>query len=256
MTWDPDLYLRFSEERSLPFHHLVASIGRLSPSIVIDLGCGTGHLTATLVDRWPATRVIGIDSSEQMIGRARAAADSERLRFEVGEILGWHSPQPVDLILANACFQWIEDHRRLFGHLVPQLAEQGVLAFQVPANHSEPSHSLLGELCSSPPWRDRLHGLPATNVREPRWYLEELGDRGFDVTSWQTTYFHVLEGEDPVLEWVRGTVLRPIVERLPDDRQGPFLNAYAALLKDAYPDRDGTTVFPFTRTFVVATRSE
>jgi trans-aconitate 2-methyltransferase len=256
MVWNPDQYLRFCEERSLPFHHLVTTVDHLEPSLVVDLGCGTGHLTITLLDRWPAARLIGIDSSKEMIGRARAVADSERLRFEVGEILDWQAPEPADLILANACFHWIEDQRTLFGHLVPQLAEQGVLAFQVPANHSEPSHTLLWELCSNPRWRCRLDGLPATGAREPQWYIDELSTRGLEVTTWQTTYFHLLEGQDPVLEWVRGTVLRPVLERLPEDRQATFLNAYAALLKDAYPDRDGTTVFPFTRTFVVATKSQ
>ena len=119
-------------------------------------------------------------------------------------------------------------------------------------DHLEPSHTILGELFSSPRWRDRLDGLPRTGVHEPRWYLDEFSGRGLEATVWQTTYFHVLEGEDPVLEWVRGTTLRPALERLDEVERQEFLSEYALQLREAYPARDGKTVFPFRRTFVVA----
>jgi len=251
MPWDPDQYLRFERERSLPFRHLVAAVDHLRPSTVIDLGCGPGGLTAGLLQLWPEARVTGVDASEEMIERARGLAVTGRLDFELGNAFTWRSSEPVDLMLSNACFHWIEDHRRLFDHLLPQLAEAGTLAFQVPANHAEPSHTILSELCSSPRWRDRLDGLPRTDVREPRWYLDEFSGRGLEATAWQTTYFHVLEGQDPVLEWVRGTSLRPVLERLPEEEHNEFLDVYGARLREAYPARDGTTVFPFRRTFVV-----
>ncbi len=162
--------------------------------------------------------------------------------------------EPVDLMLANACFHWIDDHRRLLDHLLPQLADGGVLAFQVPANHTEPSHTILGELCSSLRWRDQLEGIPRTEVHEPQWYLDELGARGHSVDAWQTTYFHVLEGDDPVLEWMRGTTLRPVLERLSEEEHGEFLEEYGVLLREAYPSHDGKTVFPFQRIFVVANK--
>jgi trans-aconitate 2-methyltransferase len=252
MVWDPDQYLRFESERALPFHHLVAALTSLYPLRVVDLGCGSGGLTSTLLARWPAATILGIDSSEEMVSRARRQAVGGRIDFLVGDILTWRATEPVDLILANACFHWIEDHRALFDHLLPQLNEDGVLAFQVPANHSEPSHTLLGELCSSSRWRDRLDGLPASGVREPSWYLDELGSRSLEVTAWQTTYFHVLEGEDAVLEWVRGTTLRPVLERLPQHEHVAFLHEYREILRDAYQSHNGRTVFPFKRTFVVA----
>jgi trans-aconitate 2-methyltransferase len=157
--------------------------------------------------------------------------------------------------VSNACFHWLDDHLLLFDHLLPQIADRGVLAFQVPANHSAPSHSILRELCSSAAWRDQLDGLPTSGTREPEWYLDELGSRGLQPTVWQTTYFHQLGGEDPVLEWVRGTTLRPIAERLSDDERAEFEDEYARLLRTAYPAQAGTTVFPFTRTFVVAARA-
>jgi trans-aconitate 2-methyltransferase len=254
MIWDPDQYLRFASERALPFHHLVAAIARLDPRVVVDLGCGPGGLTATLLERWPDAHIVGVDASGEMIAHAQRRAMSGRLDFEVGDVRTWEASEPVDLVLANACFHWIADHRALLDHLLPQLADGGGLAFQVPANHTEPSHTILGELCSSPPWRGQLDGLPRTGVREPQWYLDELDGRGLDVRVWQTTYFHQLEGEDPILEWVRGTTLRPVLERLAKDEHEKFLAEYGGLLRAAYPAREEKTVFPFKRTFVVATK--
>jgi len=254
MPWDPDQYLRYASERALPFHHLVAAVDHLEPETIVDLGCGPGELTATLLERWPTARISGVDTSEEMIERARRKGLSGRLAFEVCDILSWRAPEPVDLMLANASFHWIEDHRALFDHLLPQLTDCGVFAFQVPANHTKPSHTILGELCSSPRWRGQLDGLPRTGVREPQWYLHELGSRALAVDVWQTTYFHVLEGDNAVLEWVRGTTLRPVLERLPEEEYEEFLSEYGARLREAYPERDGKTVFPFKRTFVVATK--
>jgi len=251
MLWDPNQYLRFAAERALPFRHLVAAVDHLEPSTVVDLGCGPGGLTATLLERWPKARITGIDTSEEMIGHARRRAVSGRLEFEVGEASTWNASESVDLMLANASFHWIDDHHHLFDHLLPMLADGGVFAFQVPANHTEPSHTLLGELCSSPRWSEWLDGLPTTGVREPEWYIEELSGSALEVTAWQTTFFHILKGDDSVLEWVRGTTLRPVIERLPEDEHAGFLDEYGALLRDAYPSRDGNTIYPFKRTFVV-----
>jgi trans-aconitate 2-methyltransferase len=256
MPWDPDRYLRYEGQRSLAFHHLAAVIDDFDPAVAVDLGCGTGGLTASLADRWPTARITGIDSSEEMIERARKHAVPGQLEFMVADVARWQSTEPVDLMISNACFHWIDDHQALFGHLVPQLAPGGVFAFQVPANHDEPSHTVLRELCSSPGWRDRLDGLPRTGVREPQWYLDELGGRRLDVRAWQTTYFHSLEGENPVLEWMRGTTLRPVLERLPEDRHEDFLEVLGIALRESYPGRGGATVFPFTRTFVVAIRAQ
>jgi len=254
MPWDPDQYLRFAAERGLPFRHLVAAVDHLDPRIVVDLGCGPGGLTATLLERWPAAQIVGVDASEEMIVHAQRRVVSGRLVFEIGDVLTWAAPEPVDVMLANACFHWIDDHRRLFDHLLPQLTGDGVLAFQVPANHTEPSHTILGELCSSPRWSEWLDGLPTTGVREPEWYIEELSGRALEATAWQTTFFHSLKGDDSVLEWVRGTTLRPVIEWLPEDEHAGFLDEYGALLRDAYPSRDGNTIFPFKRTFICAVK--
>lgn len=254
MTWDPDQYLRFGAERSLPFRHLVAAVEHLEPTSVVDLGCGPGGLTATLLERWPRASILGLDTSAEMITHARRRTVPGRLEFTLGDARNWSAPQPVDLILSNACFQWIDDHRTLFDHLIPQLSENGTLAFQVPSNHEAPSHTLLRDLCANARWRDLLAGLPRSGVREPGWYLDELGGRGLAVTVWRTTYDHLLSGPDPVLEWVTGTTLRPVLELLPNGDRVDFLADYGRRLSGAYPSLDGHTHFPFTRSFVVASK--
>ncbi len=254
MTWDPEQYLLFSEERGLPFRHLLAALQHLEPESIVDLGCGSGALTTSLIERWPAARITGIDTSTEMIAHAKRREIPGRLTFEIGDATIWRAPHPVDLLLSNACFQWIDNHRALFDHLLPQLAAGGTLAFQVPANHAAPSHTILRDLCSSPRWRDQLDGHPQTGVQDPGWYLEELGNRHFAVNAWETTYHHVLGGENPVLEWVKGTTLRPVLERLGRKEQLEFTSSYGGLLRKAYPAIDGRTTFNFNRLYVVAYR--
>ena len=134
------------------------------------------------------------------------------------------------------------------------MTERATLAFQVPANHDCPSHTILAELCASEGWRNALADAYRVHVQAPEWYTDELHGRGFDIIAWQTTYLHRLEGDGPVLEWVTGTTLRPVLERLDAEHSQAFLTEYGARLREAYPAKDGTTVFPFTRTSVVASR--
>lgn len=254
MPWDPDQYLAYADERALPFHHLVAAVAHLRPARILDVGCGSGALTATLLERWPGAEIHGIDSSPEMIELARRRALPRRLNVELADVMSFSPEECFDLIVSNACLHWIEDHHRLLGHLVALMTPAATLAFQVPANHDRPSHTILDELCASEAWRAFLGDRPPVYVRSLRWYADRLHGLGFRVTTWQTTYLHRLEGEDPVLEWVKGTTLRPILDRLDEEQTERFLSEYGARLRGAYPPRDGVTVFPFTRVFVVATR--
>lgn len=256
MTWDPDQYLCFSQERGLPFRHLLAAVNHLEPASIVDLGSGPGGLTATLLGRWPLAHITGVDNSPDMIAHALRRKVPGRLDFEQGDVRTWRSRRLVDLLLSNACFHWVDDHGALFDHLLPQLADGGTFAFQVPANHDAPSHNLLRDLCTSERWRDQLGGHPRTGVRDAGWYLDELGNRGLAVTVWQTTYTHVLEGRDPVYEWVKGTTLRPVYDDLDPYDRLEFSSTYCSLLRDAYPEREGRTLFPFKRLFVVATNQQ
>ena len=258
MRWDPSQYLRYADLRGRPFVELTARIGAESPSYVVDLGCGTGELTAMLAERWPQATVAGSDSSPDMIASAKQHAIPGRLTFEVVDLRGWKPERPVDVLTSNAVLQWVPGHLDLLGDLAEALAPGGWLAFQVPDNFEEPSHTLLRDLRLSPRWRDQLgEGADrSAGVERPGTYLRKLIDLGLHADVWQTTYQHVLQGEDAVLEWVKGTALRPVLSLLEDDddRQ-EFLDEYAAVLRDAYPKEEWGTPFPFRRTFAVAQKT-
>jgi len=255
-VWDADVYQRFARERARPFHDLVARVGAEQPREVVDLGCGPGDQTATLLERWPTAAVTGIDSSAEMVAAAAQVAVPARLSFAQGDLREWAPARPVDVLISNATLQWVPDHLDLLPRLVDALSEQGWLAFQVPGNFRSPSHALLAELRQSPRWRDRVGAGAdrALAVHEPEVYLGALAQAGLSVDAWETTYLHVLPGPDAVLEWTRGTALRPVLAALDAAEQAEFLGAYAALLREAYPRRAYGTVLPFRRIFVVAQR--
>jgi trans-aconitate 2-methyltransferase len=250
MRWDPRQYSRFADERSRPFHELVGRIGADAPGVVTDLGCGSGELTATLAERWPAARIRGIDSSPEMIAQAPRA---ERVEFSLGEAQAF-AATGTDVLISNALLQWVPDHLALLAMWAGQLQPGGWLAFQVPANFTAPSHVLMRELAESGAWRQRLAGVlrHGDAIAEPPEYVDVLATAGLRVDAWQTEYLHVLGGEDPVLEWVRGTGLRPVLAALSDDEAARFSAEYAARLRQAYPRAPYGTVFGFRRTFVVA----
>jgi trans-aconitate 2-methyltransferase len=255
-VWDPAVYQRYSRERGRPFDDLVAQVGAEAPQVVVDLGCGAGDRTATLLERWPTATVTGIDSSAEMVAAAAAHEVPGRLSFEQADLRQWRPEQPVDVLLANATLQWVPDHLALLPRLVTTLAPAGWLAFQVPGNFAEPSHVLLAELRQDPRWWSRLAAGAdrAQAVHEPVTYLEALADLGLRVDAWETTYLHVLSGEDAVLEWTKGTALRPVLAVLEGSERAEFLAEYAARLRSAYPQRPYGTVLPFRRIFVVAQR--
>jgi len=253
--WDPDQYLRFGDERARPFADLVARIDIAAPAVVVDLGCGPGTLTVGLCERWPTASVIGVDSSPDMVAAARPLAN-ERVQFFEADLRTWRPGDAADVVVANATLQWVEGHDRLLGDLLDMLRPDGVLAFQVPGNFDAPSHRCIEETVLSDPWRDVID---ASVLERPRshaaaHYLEVLADLGCLVDGWETTYLHVLHGARPVLEWVRGTALRPVLAALDPSRHEEFCDALAARLAVVYPQRNGRTVLPFRRIFVVARR--
>jgi trans-aconitate 2-methyltransferase len=250
MRWDPAQYGRYSDERSRPYFDLVAQIGADDPEVVVDLGCGPGELTAGLAARWPGALVRGIDASAEMIERAPRDAGVE---FEVGDARGFDA-SGVDVVVSNAMLQWLPEHVTLLARWAGELNPGGWLAFQVPANFSAPSHRLMRDLAASGRWHARLEGVvqPGGTVAEPAEYFEMLTDAGLVADVWRTEYQHVLRGDDAVLEWVRGTALRPMLAALETDEAAVFEAEYAALLREAYPVGPHGTVFGFSRTFAVA----
>jgi trans-aconitate 2-methyltransferase len=250
MNWDPQQYQRYTSERSRPFFDLLGQIQADSPAKVLDVGCGTGELTATLAQRWPDAEVLGIDSSPAMLEAASAVSG---VRLQQGTAQDCHATG-VDVLISNATLQWVPGHEALLARWSGQLNSDGWLAFQVPANFGSPSHVLMRELAQAARWAPQLGDVlrHADAVSTPVRYLELLAGADMQVNVWQTEYLHVLTGADPVLEWVRGTGLRPVLAVLNDAEGAEFVAEYGRQLRAAYPATENGTVFGFTRTFVVA----
>jgi trans-aconitate 2-methyltransferase len=254
-AWDPVGYLRYAGERARPFVDLLARVPAEAPATVVDLGCGAGGPTGLLARRWPGAHVTGVDSSPEML--AAAAAVPEPVEFVLGDVREWTPRGPVDVLISNAVLHWVPGHAELIARWAGWLSPGGRLAVQVPGNFRAPTHALLAGLCRSPRWAGRLADLaprPDT-VLEPAGYVDVLTAAGLAADVWETTYLHVLTGPDPVLAWVRSTVLRPVLAALDGDDAARITAAYADALRAAYPRRpDGTTVLPFRRVFAVGSR--
>ncbi|HEV8222756.1 MAG TPA: trans-aconitate 2-methyltransferase [Streptosporangiaceae bacterium] len=278
--WDPAQYLRFAGERSRPFYELLARVGAEDPQRVADLGCGPGELTAELAARWPAAEVTGLDSSAEMISAARAhqvsaavsgresgswdtgsaapapeaqAGAFARIRFVLGDLRDWQPAEPHDVIVSNAVLQWLPDHLEVLARWPKLLARGGWLAVQVPGNFDQPSHQILRDLAGSPRWRPLLRDVPLNRQSaEPAQYLDLLARAGCEVDAWETMYQHVLHGDDPVVEWYKGSGLRPVLAALDPAQAAEFLAEYGAETRAAYPRRPYGTVLAFRRVFVVA----
>ena len=251
-TWDPDRYLTYADERGRPFVELLARVDAVDPDTVVDLGCGPGNLTALLVERWPGARVVGLDSSAEMIEKARATTPA--VDFRVADLRDWATgADQVDVLVSNATLQWVPGHLELLPDLVARVKAGGWLAFQVPGNFEEPSHTIRAELAAQAPYAEHTAAVEVTvpNSHDPAVYLTALRGLGCEVDAWETTYLHVLEGDDPVFTWVSGTGARPTLQALPDDLRVRFEDEFKRRLRAAYPEHDGRVVLPFRRIFVV-----
>ena len=255
-SWDARQYLRFAGERTRPAFDLMQRLPEeLSPRRIIDLGCGTGEITLSLKRRWPEAEVTGLDSAPAMLAKARALGDE--VRWIEADIASWSPERPFDLIFSNAALQWLDGHEALFPRLLQALAPKGLLAVQMPRNFDAPSHRLMRETAALAPWGDRLRPLIRTEpVLPPERYYGLLAPLASELDLWETEYLHVLEGETPVLDWVKGTGLRPLIDALTEpEERAAFIAQYQARLAEAYPGRpDGKTLFPFRRLFLIARR--
>ncbi len=262
-VWDPQQYAKFAGHRDRPFFDLLSRVGAGAPGVVVDLGCGNGPLTLSLARRWPDATVIGVDSSAEMIARARELDTDGRVEWVHADLGSWQADTAVDVMVTNAALQWVPGHLDLLPRLLGQVAAGGWFAMQVPGNFDAPSHALLREVAARMPRADelvpRLRG--ATTVGEPPAYAEVLADAGFGADVWETTYLQMLDPQgqqsDPVLEWTKGTAMRPVLEILTGEAErAEFLEAYAAELRRAYPRGRHGTAFPFRRIFAVGHRDE
>ena len=255
--WDPKQYNRFEAQRDRAALDLLVRLPEdFSPTEIWDLGCGTGQHAALLKRRHPDARVHGMDSSPAMLDQARAL--SAEVDWSVGDIATWTPERPADLILANASLQWLPDHAALFAHLAGALAPGGLLAVQMPMAWETRHHSLMRETATEGPWAGALVGVDTIAPLLPaEAYYEALAPLCDDIDIWATTYLHVLAGENAVLEWMKGTALRPYLTVLEGDPplQSAFLSALGERLASAFPRRsDATTLLPFPRLFLLARR--
>lgn len=254
-TWDPARYLTFADERSRPFVELIGRIGSTEARRIVDLGCGPGHLMSLLRARWPHAEIEGVDSSPDMIARAVADNADPDVRYVEADLAAWVPPAPVDVVVSNAAFQWVPDHLDVIARLADHVAPDGAFAFSVPGNFGEPSHRLLDELASAAPFAGHTRRVARPYSHDAATYLTLFADCGWAVDAWETTYLHVLTGDDPVFGWISGTGARPVLQALPDDGvRADFVRRYKAALREAYPPHEWGTVLPFRRIFVVARR--
>ncbi|VVD65886.1 Trans-aconitate 2-methyltransferase [Pandoraea morbifera] len=255
-AWQAAQYVKFEDERTRPVRDLVAAIPappERALARVVDIGCGPGNSTEVLAARYPGAEVLGLDSSSDMIDAARLRLP--QFRFEVADIATWQAG-PFDVVLANAVLQWLPDHATLYPRLIACLAPGGSLAVQTPDNLDEPAHRLMREVAADARWADRLRGVERTARHGAAFYYPLLRTLCSRVDIWRTTYHHPLEGGAPaVVEWFKGSALRPFLARLDEGEREAFLSRYTDEIAKAYPALpDGTVLLPFPRLFVVATR--
>ncbi len=254
MTWDPAQYSLFSQPRLRPALDLLARIKVSQPKTVVDLGCGTGNITRILAERWPQAKIIGVDSSAEMLATARQTPSP--IQWVQADAATWEPEAPIDVLFSNAALQWLGDHPRLFPRLAGLVAPGGgVFAIQIPRHYDAPSHQLVAAAIDASPKAEDLRPflLRKAPVGAMAFYHRLLRPLVTELDIWETDYLHVLTGDHPVVEWMKGTTLRPLLNVLTEPEQEQFLADYTQSIAEAYPpEADGTTLFPFRRLFLVA----
>ncbi|HEX8590980.1 trans-aconitate 2-methyltransferase [Pseudomonas sp.] len=254
MSWSARQYSLFEQQRTRPVRDLVAAIPLAGVRTAVDLGCGPGNSTEVLAERYADATVSGLDSSDDMLGEARQRLPN--VVFERADIGTWQPAQRYDVILANASLQWVPDHAALYPRLVSLLNPGGVLAVQTPDNLEEPAHRLARDIAASAQWVDRIGDVKHPDRHPAAYYFQLLRGHCTEVDVWRTTYHHPLSGgHAAVVEWFKGSALRPYLQKLGEAEQEEFLEAYLHAISQAYPALDdGTVLLPFPRLFIVATR--
>jgi len=254
-TWDAKQYLRFNEERIRPCRDLAARVAVTAPVRIIDLGCGPGNSTAVLAERWPQAELTGMDSSPEMIAAARQT--EPRLGWRIGEITAWADEhgQPYDVVFSNAALQWVADHKALFPKLLNRVTPGGAMAVQMPGNYSAPAHCLMREMAASRAWRGCFPvAVREWHVEDLRTYHDILAPKAAAMDIWETEYLHILPDAAAIVEWYKGTGLRPFLDALSsDEMRAAFTAEYLERICRAYPCRtNGCVIFPFRRLFLIA----
>lgn len=247
-TWNAHQYLKFADERIRPCRDLASRIGIAEPRRIIDLGCGPGNSAAVLLERWPKSEVTGLDSSSSMIDVARREQPDRR--WVAGDITEWASTEKsqFDLVFSNAALQWVPDHAALYPRLVQRVAPGGAFAAQIPADFDALPHRLMRELAPPDVKAKEWYS------HEPAFYYDVLAPHAGVVDIWETIYQHVLTNADAIVEWYKGSGMRPFLEAMSSEAErNEFVAAYTEKIRAAYkPQPDGKVLFPFRRLFVIA----
>jgi len=254
-AWSPAQYLRFEDERTRPAADLLARVPLAAPARILDVGCGPGNSTELLARRYPDAAITGIDSSPEMIAAARSRLPGAA--FAVADIATYRAPDPVSLVFGNAVFQWVPDHLEVVARLFAACPAGGVLALQVPDNRGEPTHALMEAVARDGPWHAKFATPIARDpIPPPAAYYDRLRPLAAATDIWHTAYHHVLADADAIVDWVRGTGLRPWLDRLDPAERAAYLDDYTARIAAAYPPlADGRVLLRFPRLFVVAVRA-
>jgi trans-aconitate 2-methyltransferase len=256
LSWSAKQYVAFEDERTRPVRDLLAALPPIDAHSVIDLGCGPGNSTEVLAACYPQANISGIDSSSDMIEAARRRLP--HVSFAVADLQAWKDEGPFDVILANAVLQWVDNHESLLPRLIERLAPGGALAVQMPDNLEEPAHRLMRQVAADGPWAATLAASSAARppLAGAAWYHELLRPLCSKVDLWRTTYYHFLRGgAEAVVEWFKGSGLRPFLEPLDAAQRREFLEFYTAAIAKAYPKvADGSVLLPFPRVFLTAIR--
>jgi len=253
--WSAEQYLKFEDERTRPSRDLLAQIPLTDPRKVVDIGCGPGNSTELLVRRWPDAAVIGIDTSADMLRQARERLPQQT--FIEANVAHWVPPENTDVLFANAIFQWVPGHLKQLERLLGALPPGGVLAVQIPDSLDEPSHLLMREVAQMEPWRDQLseRARVRDELASPGGYYDALSPLCKRLDIWHTIYNHVLADAAAIVEWVKGTGLRPFLDLLEGPERRQFLSEYTARIAAHYPPQaDGKVLFRFPRIFIVAVK--
>jgi trans-aconitate 2-methyltransferase len=252
LAWDPKRYLEFANQRARPVRELAARIPLDAPSLIYDLGCGPGNSAAVLAERWPAARIVGVDNSPEMLERARKEFPPGE--WQLADLSSWRPERPAELLFANAAFQWVPEPEETARRLFSCVASGGAFAFQVPANLDGPPNDAIDRVLRELGYDSEIDaGKLSRHVLKPEAYYRALAFEAAAIDIWDTEYLQVLKGDDPVLSWIKGTALIPILAQLGQQRSPRFLERLAAELRVQYPQEPGgETLFPFRRRFVVA----